>query len=315
MGNEIVQMADGAHLVATVDLVSERLGVAPGFLYLLSNHVEEHYSVHRVPKGDGRFRVIEAPDDKLKEVQRGILDHILPRRVHRIAMAFEPHRGILDNARAHCMRNVVLMLDLKDFFPSLRFPRVCEYFLSVGYPMSLAVLLAKLCTLGGHLPKGAPTSPHLANLLMRDFDRRIFDYCRRRRLYVTRYADDIAISGDMSDERIAETVAFCRRTLREMGLRINYRKLRVLRKGRRQTVTGLVVNEKPNVPRVMRRTLRQRMHYLKRYGLVGFDPVDMKNARSLLGSVEFVCQVRPDDVEFRQYAEWLKRLLGEMANS
>ena len=307
----MIRLPDGRLILDLVGSVAEVLGVSPRFLYFLSNHIEENYKITKIPKKNGKFRTIEAPSEMLKYVQLQILKHVLPTEVSTIATAFESGRGLLDNVKMHARRKVVLALDLKDFFPSFRFPAVESLFETFGFSRQTAVLLAKICTLNGHLPQGAPTSPHLANLFMTDFDAQLSDLCRRMRLRVSRYADDITISGNLDKVKIEFLIRTCRELLRQKGLRINYRKIRILRRNARQEVTGVVVNERPSVPRRMRRELRQRMYYLRHFGLVGHEPVTRQGLQSLLGSVGFVNYIDPRNVEFRQYAEQLKRYLKE----
>ena len=307
----MIRLSDGNMIVDLAGSVANVLGVSPRFLYFLSNHIGENYKITKIPKKNGKFRTIEAPSEGLKYVQSQILERILPKDVSAIATAFESGRGLLDNVKMHTRRKVVLALDLKDFFPSLRFPAVESLFETFGFSRQTAVLLAKICTLNGHLPQGAPTSPHLANLLMTDFDAQLSDLCSRMRLRVSRYADDITISGNLDPMKIEFLIRICRELLRQKGLRINYRKVRILRRNARQEVTGVVVNERPSVPRHIRRRLRQRMYYLRHYGLIGYEPVTRQGLESLLGSVGFVNYIDRKNVEFRQYAKQLKRYLKE----
>jgi len=309
----MVRFPDGSLSIATVEAIADVLQVSPKFLYYLSNNVGKHYRITKIPKKNGKFRTIEAPDVCLKHVQRMILDKLLPQSVGEIATAFEPGKGLLDNVVQHAGNPVVLALDLKDFFPSLRLHRIVRVLRELDFPRASAVLLAKLCTLNGHLPQGAPTSPHLANLAMHAFDDRLYLLCGQKNLAVTRYADDITISGNIDRHCAESLIASCRVMLKEIGLRINYRKLRILRQNARQEVTGVVVNEKPSVPRHIRRELRKKMYYLRRYGVVGYEPVTLEALRSLLGSVMFVNYVDPDNFEFRQYAEELKIRIKECA--
>ena len=309
----MVRFPDGSLSIATVEAIADVLQVSPRFLYYLSNNVRKHYRITKIPKKDGKFRTIEAPDVCLKHVQRMILDKLFPPSVGEIATAFEPGKGLLDNVAQHVGNPVVLALDLKDFFPSLRLHRIVRVLRELDFPRASAVLLAKLCTLNGHLPQGAPTSPHLANLAMRTFDDRLSLLCRQENLAVTRYADDITISGDIDRNCAEYLLSVCRKLLKEIGLRINYRKVRILRRNARQEVTGVVVNEKPSAPRHVRRELRKKMYYLRRYGVVGYSPVTLGALHSLLGSVAFVNYVDPNNIEFRQYAEELKVRIKECA--
>ena len=100
-------------------------------------------------------------------------------------MAFRPGRSISDNAKAHQYGGVIIRIDLKDFFPSIKFPRVKGIFKSFGYSEGVATLFALVCTdaariqaeLDGkkyyvalserYLPQGACTSPSLTNIICR----------------------------------------------------------------------------------------------------------------------------------------------------
>lgn len=307
----MVKFSDGGYTIGTVDAIAEEIGVSPKFLYLLSNNIPAKYKIYKIPKSNGKFRTIEAPEEGLKFVQRMILDRILPRNVSKIATAFELGKGLLDNAKPHVGRAVLLELDLKDFFPSFRYERVCGYFEGLGYPRNSAVLLTELCTLNGHLPQGAPTSPHLANLMLENFDKELAHLCKRMHLKVTRYADDITISGMIDPMKIDLLIATIRKSLSTLGLRLNWRKIRVLRRNARQEVTGVVVNERPTVSRETRRQLRLTMYYLRHYGLIGHEPVTRHGLEQLLGKIEFVNYVDPENFEFNEYAAILRRRLRE----
>jgi retron-type reverse transcriptase len=170
-----------------------------------------------------------------------------------------------------------LKIDLHDFFPSIRLARIQALFRTIGYPEEVADLLAGLCTnatppdvweadtirlAGGqlqeacwlysqpHLPQGAPTSPALANLCAYRLDCRLHGLAQSAHAVYTRYADDLAFSGDRDFERAAKRfhLHVCA-TVMEEGFSVHHRKTRIMRQGVRQRLTGLVVNERLNVSR------------------------------------------------------------------
>ncbi|HLJ11398.1 MAG TPA: reverse transcriptase family protein, partial [Planctomycetaceae bacterium] len=234
-----------------------------------------HYRYLWLSKRSGRKRLLESPKLRLKNFQKKILDEILVHvPLHAAAHAFRAGSSTLTCAAPHLGQRVVLRIDLRDFFPSIRSGRVLALFRTIGYPEAVARLLTGLCTNsvptdvladGGpatngaasrkpfeipHLPQGAPTSPALANLCAFRLDCRLAGLARRMGIRYTRYADDLIFSGDRQFERSLPEfrVLVCAIVIDE-GFSIRRRKTRVMRSGRRQEVTGLVVNRRINVAR------------------------------------------------------------------
>jgi len=230
-----------------------------------------HYRFMWVPKSYG-MRLIEVPKIRLREIQRRVLRGILdPVPVHRAAHGFHRGKSCRTYVEPHVGRDVVLRMDLRDFFPSIPASRIHALLGTLGYPEAVARTLTALCTnvvpmaiakrgaaswldakrLGiPHLPQGAPTSPALANLCALHLDLRLDELAKSMEGQYTRYADDLAISGGESlRRRIGNIAALVARIAVEEGFEINHRKTRSMHRSQRQFLTGLVVNEKPNVRR------------------------------------------------------------------
>ena len=286
------------------DKMAEKLGLPLKFLRWQAATVQDSYRVYSIPKRNGKMRTIEAPSERLKLIQRRILHHLLPQTVSKCATAFVRGRCIADNARRHLNAPVVLELDIRNFFPSLSYQLLYDYLVKNGFAQEAAKTVTALCTFNGHLPQGAVTSPHIANLLLYDFDRAINDYVRRFGVY-TRYADDLTFSGNLSGDRILSIIIRCRCRLNFLGLKLNPEKTRVNRRGSRQQVTGLVVNEKLQAPRELRRKLRQEMYYLNRYWESEWRKLTPEHLDSLLGQVNFVWSIDRDNTEFSEYRRQL----------
>ncbi|GAC66875.1 reverse transcriptase family protein [Gordonia soli] len=242
-----------------------------------------HYRVWRRDKRSG-VRVIEAPKPRMRETQRRLLRRLVERiPAHQAARGFEPGSSTAAFAWPHTDRPTVLRVDLRHCFESVPAARVRRVFADVGYPASVARLLAELCTTttpideltgidsehamllrGRHLPQGAPTSPHLANLAMRSLDRRITGFAELNGLRYTRYGDDLAISGDEMDAgRALWTVA---RIIRAEGFTVHPEKVRIMGRHQQQRLAGLVVNDRPRVSRVDYDNLRALLHNAIRDG-------------------------------------------------
>lgn len=242
-----------------VDDLAVRLGVS-----LEQLQQSPSYSVRHIPKRRGGQRKLLVPDAPTKALQRRILRRLLQGlRAHDAATAYERGRSIVDHAAPHCARAVVLTLDLVDFFPNTRPQRVQAYFQRIGWNRAAAELLTRWTTFEGGLPQGAPTSPRLANLVNHGLDARIAAFVARRRGSYTRYADDIAISFPKDYPRkVRGTIQRVRRIARAHGYRVHGKgKVRIMRPHQRQRITGLVVNDRPRLPRETRRWLRSVRHH------------------------------------------------------
>lgn len=217
------------------------------------------YKRFSIPKKSGGQRHISAPSRELKRIQKWISQNLLKtQEVHAACTGYRVGMCIVDNARPHVGRDFVLNADIEDFFPSITIDRVNTLFESLGYEQKFAGYLSRLCTHDELLPQGAPTSPDLANLICKDLDQKLSTFCAQRNWSYTRYCDDITISGDGQISRY-EIDAICK-IISSEGFKVNDNKLRVARKTSQQRVTGLVVNERVNLPRRERRRVRAMIH-------------------------------------------------------
>lgn len=235
-------------------------------LYSLSRDRGKNYHIFTIKKSSGADREIQAPNRKLKTVQRNILDtvlHQVPLNNH--AEGFRKKRSIITNAVHHVNNRVLVKLDIQDFFPTISFQRVKGMYLQLGYPRQVATLLSGLATHQGKLPTGAPTSPAIANIISRKLDKRFVNLGRKTGFTYSRYADDMTISGN--EEKIVKMIPFFKEIIKDEGFAVNERKIRIMRCGRRQRVTGVVVNQKPNIARQEIKKLRAVLHNCKRGNL------------------------------------------------
>ena len=253
--------------------LAEALGLTVPRLRWLAFHTEvasrTHYVQFAVPKRSGGTRTLSVPHRTLSEAQRWVFDRIVGKLgVEPPAHGFVTGRGILTNAAPHAGKAVVVNMDLEGFFPSIGFARVRSVFQRLGYSPAVATILALLCTecprrrveydgVPYHvatgprgLPQGACTSPALSNQVARRLDRRLLGLATRLGLTYTRYADDLTFSGDDPLRgAIGYLMARVRHIAQDEGFTVNQAKSRVLRRNAAQMVTGLVVNDRPGVPR------------------------------------------------------------------
>jgi hypothetical protein len=223
------------------------------------------YRSVRVPKRSGGERVLRVPDPATKAIQRRLLHSVfdgIP--IHPAAHGFERGRSILTNALPHTGRAIVIRMDLVDFFGSTSERRVRRLFRVLGWDAETAALLTRLTTDGGALPQGAPTSPRLANLVNVRLDARLAALAETLGATYTRYADDLTFSfAEANHAAVADLLAATRKVVRQQGYRLHLdRKLQIRRRHHRQTVTGLVVNDRVALPRARRRWLRAVEHHV-----------------------------------------------------
>lgn len=240
-----------------------------------------HYTRRTESKIDGSTRILETPRPILKRVQRNILSAIASRiPLHDAAHGFRKQRDIFSAASPHVGQAVVIKLDLRHFFGSIRFQRVRQLFVRCGYASSIATTLAQLCCVPeqvsadpgqrcpSHLPQGAPTSPALANAIAFRLDRRLRGFADHLDANYTRYADDLFFSGDESlAKRSRRWVTSVSVIAMEEGFDVHHHKTKIMPRGQRQGVLGLVVNDRAAIPRREFETLKAILHNAKGQGL------------------------------------------------
>ena len=229
---------------------------------------EPRYREVRIPKRRGGTRKLHIPDSATKVTQRRILRRLLQRlKSHDAAMGFEKGKSIRDHAQRHIRSQVIVNLDLVDFFPSTHHQRVNAFFQRVGWNREAARWLTTWTCHDQGLPQGAPTSPRLSNLINRLMDQQLSQCALQQGFRYSRYADDLTFSFPQESESpspnakdIRNLTRTIKRIVRGFGYRLHPQKQRVRRAHQQQRVTGLVVNQKVQLPRETRRWLRAVNH-------------------------------------------------------
>lgn len=242
-------------------------------LWYFVRYAYKLYERREIPKKSGGKRVLHIPDTRLAWAQRRLLGAFLNRVEYPPwVSAYIPGRAPIDAAKLHAGRSALIILDLKDFFPSTKRAWVRDAVQAeFGVNRTVAELLATLCTaplIPGvnekfAVPQGAPTSGAVANIVaMHRLDPLVLEICERYGMDYTRYADDLAFSRDVETDR--ETVALfigeIIRAIQASGYRVNYDKIRVQRPHQQQRLLGMTINERPNLPDKTFRRLRTLVH-------------------------------------------------------
>lgn len=280
--------------------IAHFLGVSPKIVSLMAAKPGRFYNRFKVTKRNGGHRMISAPRVFIKQTQRYILDCIiepLDKTLPSCVVGFRRGISLKSSASRHVGNSFLWTIDLTDFFPSVKHKHVVDFFSSAGYGYHAAEFLAKLCTLNGELPQGAPTSPSIANHVFSKVDQIIISEIGEEDIEYTRYADDLSFSSDNPipqsfRKRIVQIV-------NQHEFQINKKKERLVGPASRREVTGCVINEKVSVPRPRRREIRAIFHKAKR------SPLDFIKRRSeLMGYVGwFESMALPEARKMRSIAE------------
>ena len=245
------------------------------------------YVRFKMAKKTGGFREISAPKPKLKRLQYWILENIL----NKVSVSEETHgfvskKSIVTNAIPHIGKSVVINCDLENFFPTLTYARVKGLFRSLGYSAEVATVLAILTTeaetkevlLDGeklylytgqrYLPQGSPASPMITNLICRKLDKRMSGIAKSLNFSYTRYADDMTFSSS-EYTKINKMMYWIKGITKEEGFILHPKKTKIMKKGARHEVTGVVVNEKLSISRKELKKFRALLYQIEQSGVEG----------------------------------------------
>ncbi|WP_256214326.1 reverse transcriptase domain-containing protein [Pseudomonas sp. URIL14HWK12:I6] len=262
--------------------MAQILGVKTSVLAYYAYYLPDNkkYNSFNIAKRGGGFRLIEAPNKRLKDLQRIIAEYLggyyKPRAC---VFAYVGKRGIVEHASVHVCQRWLLRLDLKDFFHSITAPRLAGLLSAPPFLLApgVARTISFICTKDGRLTQGAPVSPVISNIICRGLDYSLKTYAAKNKCYYTRYADDIFFSNNgavfpssLARKDEAGTVILgdeLKDIIKASGFLINDNKTFLRSRAERQIVTGVVVNKKSNVPREYIRQIKSALHSWKKFGL------------------------------------------------
>ena len=295
------------------------LGYKKGSLaYILySPKYMNKYVSFKIPKRSGGMRTINAPDKKLKKVQKILSEKlqncyeeiqekseqpsIVKSIKNKIVHGYRINTSIETNAFCHRNKRFVLNLDLDNFFPSINFGRVYGFFIkdrNFCLAPSIATIIAQISCYNNELPQGAPTSPVIANFITKILDIKLLKLAKKYNLTYTRYADDLTFSCNAKE--FPTSIAFSvdnkweigselLDAIRQSGFSVNVNKTRMQYNNSRQEVTGLIVNKKVNIKREYYKKLRAQCYSLIKNGCFYDDKnkSDINALRNLEGRLNF----------------------------
>jgi retron-type reverse transcriptase len=262
-------------------------GVSHKFIGYLIKYPNRVYKTFSIKKSNGGYREIRAPMSYLKIIQQWIYSQICSKfPLHQSATGFVKTRNIFYNGNIHENNGNLLVVDIANFFPTIKLAQVISVFLNFGFPIVVSKQLASLCCFNNSLPQGAPTSPCLANIISKPMDDELFKLSSKWGCHYSRYADDIAFSGKklFNPEDISEISTI----IRKHGFTPNANKIRIIGRGGRQVVAGLVVNQTAKPPRQIRKKWRALFHQVEHHPELFYDKTSL-----LIGITAFINQYDP----------------------
>lgn len=289
--NNTVVILDFNHLALLLGIKSN----------ILSNMImgsNSFYYNFEIPKRSGGTREIYAPYPVLLNAQRWIYENIIQSQpLHENSKGFKINTSIADNAKVHINQKVLLKMDIKDFFPSIKMNRIISIFRKLGYTKKISFYLASICCLDGVIPQGAATSPCLSNIIAKRLDYRLSGLAAKFNLAYTRYADDFTFSGDAIPVKVIDYVE---RIVKDEGFVINREKTRLIGEKQRKIVTGVSISSgKLTIPKEKKREVRKNIYYLLKNGLFehqkqinSSDPIYVER---LLGYLYFWLSIEPEN--------------------
>lgn len=346
-------LLQGLPIIEDDKALAEFLGIEYKKLRFLVYHRDvvsiDHYHRYSIPKKKGGERNIAAPKSILKNAQRKVLEEILSKiPVSEHAHGFLKGKSVVSGAKAHMLNKdgaetsgiaslgidkesiinkdyitekttgentqLLINMDLEDFFPTVTFERIRGMFKAFGYSGYISSLLAMLCTycermeveVRGEikyvktsnriLPQGSPASPMITNIICGKLDKRLSGLASRYNCTYTRYADDMSFSfkEESIDLNLGKFMGLVSKIVNEEGLNINKKKTRFLRKNNRQCITGIVVNnDEIGVPKKWIKTLRAAIYNANKLISNGED-VPAKTVCEISGMVSWIKSVNAE---------------------
>lgn len=247
------------------DLVRETRLSANLIYWLSKKDAKGKYRTFYIDKSNGKKREINAPVGSLKILQRWVLEEILYKiKPSKYAYGFKKGENgspIFRCAEKHKNNTYLLKLDLKSFYPSIKRERIFYEFVNIGYNSRVANLLTNICSLKDSLPQGAVTSAFLANLICFKLDARIAGYCNKRNITYTRYADDLAFSGNDRD-LLRNIFGMIKRIVEDEGFQLNDKKTMFMTPKNHKLLLGVTINnDRTKASKEVKRRIRAMIHY------------------------------------------------------
>ncbi|MCS0808966.1 reverse transcriptase family protein [Massilia agilis] len=255
--------------IGSIESLAKALDVHRDLLVDIASKVESSYTSFAIPKKSdpASSRTVCEPKHELKKLQKKINSRFLEHVQYPIYLQGgikdkKNSRDYINNSGIHAKPQVLVNLDIKNFYPNIKRDLVVDVFQNLfAFEPGVSNLLADLTTLNGRVPQGGCCSSYLANLVFYADEYKLVQKLRKNGWRYSRLLDDITLSSSvaMADlvSPIKEIAAMCTK----YGLKLNNKKTRVSHRDHgiaNLHVTGVwVAHGVPKLRRHERRYVRQ----------------------------------------------------------
>ncbi len=151
----------------------------------------------------GKTRHLLVPNEKLKACHEFLRLFLLDFLPVNEGVVFSYRKGVsaFDAVIHHAKSKSFFVCDIANFFPSVKRSRVRSTLLTAKDPCPVGDFdgwldrMVDLVCVNDSLPMGFSTSPAISNAALQPFDNALKAYCDSKGLVLTRYSDDITVSG------------------------------------------------------------------------------------------------------------------------
>lgn len=306
---KLIEVADSLNIQSLKHLALQ-IGISKEEIITVSGSIEDHFRVKKIsqikPDGKVKIREIYLPSLRLKAILQAVNSYLL----RKIKLSESVHgsrkgRSPLTNAKVHVGKRNLLGLDIAKFFPSIKPHAVFNMFRRLNCSPTVAKYLTRLCTADNHVPQGYTTSPAIANMVFVPVTERIHGLVKKQGINFGTFVDDITISGNRSLHPFLRTIE---KIIDECGFRLHPDKIVPMSRHEKQKVTGITVNEKPNIQKKDYQELKTMIHICEKFGLASYIGKQMNRKGEVLdtpdklrsylaGKLNFVKQINPGKAE------------------
>lgn len=296
------------------------LGISIDNVHEWAKLAPKTYRKYVKPKHNGGKRTIFHPSKKTKALQYALLELILNKiNVHDIAIAYRKNvrSPIRKELESHLEYAYTLRLDMKDFFPSILPEDLSKYLTEFALSDSERqfIINALFVQYKGKifLGIGAPASPQICNIVMRDIDDRCYEFAMSQKGRICRYADDIIFSSNDKNS-CTEFIDFLQKLLKNTDspkLKLKPNKTRLMSKGNQRKVLGLTItpDKKLSIGRANKRKIKSLILQSK------YNSLDKNKLRILKGHLWYIADADPDFLQSLNMKYGADRIAKIMENN